>query len=113
MLFPFFLTSNWFYTWQFNDYNGALFTLRTRALNNMLYWFFQIFGAMVFGIAIDSSRFRRRVRGWAGLGVVTMLSMAVWGGCYSFQMSVVAIILPRLSLTVLSNAAVTQGLTLE
>ena len=36
MLFPFFLTSNWFYTWQFNDYNGALFTLRTRALNNMV-----------------------------------------------------------------------------
>ena len=32
LLFPFFLTSNWFYTWQFNDYNGALFTLRTRAL---------------------------------------------------------------------------------
>ena len=34
LLFPFFLTSNWFYTWQFNDYNGALFTLRTRALVN-------------------------------------------------------------------------------
>ena len=65
----------------------------------MLYWFFQIFGAMVFGVAIDSSRFRRRVRGWVGLGVVTLLSMAVWGGCYSFQVSVLAPSLLYLQLT--------------
>ncbi|KNZ79347.1 UN protein [Termitomyces sp. J132] len=31
-LFPMFLASNWFYTWQFNDYNGAIFNIRARAL---------------------------------------------------------------------------------
>lgn len=103
LLFPFFLVSkcglptlfaaltarSWFYTWQFNDYNGALFTLRTRALNNFLYWLMQIAGAFAFGTAIDSTRFRRRTRAWGGLAAVALLSMPVWAGCYSVQTYVI------------------------
>ncbi len=35
-LFPMFFASNWFYTYQFNDFNAAKFDVRTRALNNVL-----------------------------------------------------------------------------
>jgi len=82
LLFPYFLSSNWLYTFQFNEYNGARFTLRTRALNSLLYWFFQIFGALFLGTCLDSTRFRRTVRAWGGLAFVTVLAMAVWGGTY-------------------------------
>ncbi|ORY85979.1 major facilitator superfamily domain-containing protein [Leucosporidium creatinivorum] len=85
LLFPYFLSSNWFYTWQFNSYNGALFTLRTRSLNSMLYWLFQVFASLAFGVAIDSTRFRRVNRAWGGLVFVTALCMAVWGAAYHFQ----------------------------
>jgi len=40
--FPMFFASNYFYTWQFQDYNAALFTTRARGLNSMLYWMAQM-----------------------------------------------------------------------
>lgn len=39
LLFPFFLSSNWFYAYQFNAINGSgYFDIRGRSLNNLLYW---------------------------------------------------------------------------
>ncbi|KAK4703723.1 hypothetical protein P7C70_g2495, partial [Phenoliferia sp. Uapishka_3] len=81
LLFPLFLASNW----QFNDFNGALFTLRTRALNAMLYYLFQVLGASAFGYAMDLKSFRRKNRAWVGLGFVAVLVMVVWGCSYDFQ----------------------------
>ncbi|CAI4218878.1 unnamed protein product [Parascedosporium putredinis] len=49
LLFPLFFSSNTFYTYQLNIMNGAYFTTRTRALNNVLYWTAQIVGALVWG----------------------------------------------------------------
>ncbi|KAM0747922.1 MFS general substrate transporter [Meredithblackwellia eburnea MCA 4105] len=86
LLFPYFLSSNWFYTWQFNDYNGALFTLRTRALNSMLYWLFQVFGATAFGTFMDSTHFVRRTRAWIGFAIVTCLVFTIFGGSYHIQL---------------------------
>ena len=34
-LFPFFIASNWFYTYQKNDFNVPNFTLRTRSFNGL------------------------------------------------------------------------------
>ncbi|KAK4048410.1 hypothetical protein OIV83_004756 [Microbotryomycetes sp. JL201] len=87
LMFPFFLSSNWFYTWQlrFNSYNGALFTLRTRSLNSMLYWLSQMIAALLFGIAIDTKRLRRVSRAWFGLGFLLVLSTVVWGCSYHYQ----------------------------
>lgn len=85
LLFPMFLASNWFYTWQFNDYNGVLFTLRTRALNNLLYWLSQMAGSLVFGQILDSKRMSRRSRAWVGWGIVMVVMWAVWGGSYDVQ----------------------------
>ncbi|KAJ2377877.1 hypothetical protein H4S02_007522, partial [Coemansia sp. RSA 2611] len=45
LLIPISLASNFFYTYQYGPYNGALFTLRTRGLNSMLYWAAQMAAA--------------------------------------------------------------------
>lgn len=85
LLFPMFFASNWFYTYQFNGVNLALFNTRTRALNNTLYWSSQILGAFIFGYALDIARFRRTTRAkavWAALFAITMV---IWGGGYDLQ----------------------------
>ncbi|KAI9696774.1 MAG: hypothetical protein M1836_005136 [Candelina mexicana] len=80
MLFPMFLASNWFYTYQFNDFNLARFNIRTRALNNTLYWSSQIIGAYTVGYALDLQSFRRSLRAKAALLVLFLITMAIWGG---------------------------------
>ena len=85
LLFPMFFASNWFYTYQFNGVNLAQFNTRTRALNNTLYWSSQIAGALVFGYALDISRFRRTVRAKAVWLVLFVITMVIWGGGYDFQ----------------------------
>ncbi|KAF1839647.1 MFS general substrate transporter [Decorospora gaudefroyi] len=84
-LFPMFFASNWFYTYQFNDVNYAQFNVRTRALNNTLYWLAQIMGAGVFGFALDFSNIRRTTRAKVAWVVMFVLTFAVWGGGYAFQ----------------------------
>lgn len=85
LLFPMFWTSNIFYTYQFNAFNGAQFNVRTRALNNVLYWISQILGALVFGYALDFGTFRRTVRAKVSFVVLFVLTMVVWGGGYAWQ----------------------------
>ena len=85
LLFPMFFASNWFYTYQFQDVNLAKFNIRTRALNNVLYWTSQIIGAYIFGYALDTGRLRRTVRAKAVLVVLFTLTMAIWGGGYAWQ----------------------------
>jgi predicted MFS family arabinose efflux permease len=86
-LFPMFFASNWFYTYQFNVVNLARFNLRTRALNNVLYWIAQIIGASVFGFALDYAGLRRTTRAVIAWIVLFMLTFAIWGGGYSFQVT--------------------------
>ncbi|RAR07245.1 MFS general substrate transporter [Stemphylium lycopersici] len=85
LLFPMFFASNWFYTYQFQDVNYARFTVRTRALNNALYWLAQIFGAGVFGFALDFPNVRRTKRARIAWLVMFLLTFGVWGGGYVFQ----------------------------
>ncbi|KAH8731507.1 major facilitator superfamily domain-containing protein [Phaeosphaeriaceae sp. PMI808] len=84
-LFPTFFASNWFYTYQFNDVNLPRFNLRTRALNNTLYWFAQMVGACIFGFALDFPNIRRTTRAKIAWVVMFVLTFAVWGGGYVFQ----------------------------
>ncbi|SNX87423.1 related to DUF895 domain membrane protein [Melanopsichium pennsylvanicum] len=85
LLFPMFLASNWFYTWQFNDYNGALFTLRTRSLNNLLYWLSQMVGSLAIGQILDTKSMSRKSRAWLGWCIVFVVMWCVWGGSYDIQ----------------------------
>lgn len=85
LLFPMFFASNWFYTYQFQDVNLARFNVRTRALNNTVYWLAQMFGALVFGFALDFPNIRRTTRAKAAWVVMLLFTFGVWGAGYSFQ----------------------------
>ena len=88
LLFPMFACSNYFYTYQFNGFNEAHFNLRTRAVNNILYWTAQILGACWFGYTIDTDKLRRSVKAKASWLMLLFLTMAVWGCGYFWQRSV-------------------------
>lgn len=84
-LFPLFLASNWFYTYHFNGVNLPYFNLRTRSLNNVLYWAMQIVGAYLVGWLLDVGTMRRSIRARYVIGGLFLLTMAIWGGGYAFQ----------------------------
>lgn len=84
-LFPMFFASNWFYTYQFNDVNLARFNLRTRALNNTLYWLAQIVGSLLFGFSLDYPNIRRTTRAKVAWVVMFVLTFCIWGGGFVFQ----------------------------
>jgi MFS family permease len=86
-LFPMFLASNWFYAYHFTDINGAYFNLRTRALNNVCYYIFQIIGAYTFGFALDYKGLRRTVRAKIALFALFALIMVIYGLGYKFQLT--------------------------
>lgn len=66
LLTPAFLASNWFYAYQF-ALNAAYFSLRSRALNSMMYWLFQMFGSFAISAVLDYKHWERRTRGLVGL----------------------------------------------
>ncbi|KAI9259958.1 major facilitator superfamily domain-containing protein [Helicostylum pulchrum] len=86
-LIPLFAGSNWFYTYQFQVYNGGgFFSLRARSLNNLLYWLCQILGAGVFGWLLDWSRLgNRKSRAILGNTFILALLCASWIGCIFVQ----------------------------
>jgi MFS family permease len=85
LLFPMFLASNWFYAYHFTEINGAYFNIRTRALNNVVYYIMQIVGAYVFGFALDIKGVRRTTRAKAAWAALFSVVMIVWGCGYIFQ----------------------------
>lgn len=85
LLFPMFFASNIFYTYQMNNFNGAYFTIRTRSLNNLLYWLAQIIGAVINGYFLDMERFTRTQRARISFVFLFVLTMGIWGGGYAWQ----------------------------
>ncbi|KAL0950519.1 hypothetical protein HGRIS_007328 [Hohenbuehelia grisea] len=85
LLFPMFFASNWFYTWQFNDYNGTLFNIRGRALNTLVYYIAQIIGSLFIGIILDQKRLRRRSRAFIGWGILFGMTFVVHVWAYFYQ----------------------------
>lgn len=88
LLFPMFCASNFFYTYQFNEFNAVRFNVRTRSLNSLLYWFSQMVGAIVLGMMMDSKKFSRPTRARIGYALLTITSLAIWGGGLKFQLGV-------------------------
>ncbi|KXN84831.1 hypothetical protein AN958_12125 [Leucoagaricus sp. SymC.cos] len=85
LLFPMFLASNWFYTWQFNEYNNAIFNIRARALNNLIYWLAQIIGSLSIGFVLDQKRLTRRFRAFTGWIVLLIMVFVVHIWAYFYQ----------------------------
>lgn len=79
-------SSNFFYTYQFNNVNGVLFNLRTRGLNNVFYWGAQMLGSIGIGYIMDFSFQSRRLRGLVGIGVVALFGTAIWAGGLANQL---------------------------
>jgi len=91
-LIPLFGGSNWFYTYQFQVYNGGgYFNIRARALNNLIYWISQIIGAIIFGFVVDSKQLgSRRARAFFGLLLVFIITSATWIGAIFVQLKFTA-----------------------
>lgn len=85
LMFPMFFASNWFYGYHFNSVNLAYFTVRTRALNSLLYWLMQMVGAFVFGQLLDMKFLSRPARAKVNFGILLAITMGIWGGGYVFQ----------------------------
>ncbi|GKU88933.1 hypothetical protein SLEP1_g3140 [Rubroshorea leprosula] len=79
--------SNFFYTYQFNNVNALLFNLRTRGLNNVFYWGAQMLGSVAIGYIMDFSFKSRRMRGFVGIAVVTVIGTGIWGGGLAKQLT--------------------------
>ncbi|KAK3404584.1 hypothetical protein EUGRSUZ_K00891 [Eucalyptus grandis] len=78
--------SNFFYSYQFTNVNGALFNLRTRGLNSVFYWVAQILGSIGIGYVLDFSLPSRKMRGYVGIAIVALLGTAIWGGGLASQL---------------------------
>ncbi|KAI9026071.1 major facilitator superfamily domain-containing protein [Hyaloraphidium curvatum] len=84
LLTPLFAASNFFYSYQFNAVNGALFTVRARGLNSALYWASQMLGSWVLGqLFLDRKSMGRRKRAvWGGIILAAFFTVAWALGCY-------------------------------
>lgn len=80
LIIPAAWSSNFFYTYQFNNVNQVMFNLRTRGFNNVFYWGAQMVGSIGIGYIMDFSFKSRRTRGFAGITVVSIVGTAVWVG---------------------------------
>jgi hypothetical protein len=70
---------------EFNAYNAALFNIRARSLNNLVYWLAQIFGSLAIGFLLDSPRLARRTRAFAGWAVLLIMVFVVHIWAYFYQ----------------------------
>ncbi|OJA12175.1 hypothetical protein AZE42_12885, partial [Rhizopogon vesiculosus] len=81
-----FINLNYFNTWQYNDYNGAIFSIRARCLNNVISWTSQIFGSILIGYFIlDRKKLRRKIRAFYGWLLVFFLIFVVHVWAYFYQ----------------------------
>ncbi|KZT28006.1 MFS general substrate transporter [Neolentinus lepideus HHB14362 ss-1] len=85
LLFPMFFASNWYFTWQFNDYNAALFNVRARSLNNLLYWISTIMGSTIIGFVLDMPHRSRRFRAFSGWILVISVTFIVHAWAFIYQ----------------------------
>ncbi|KAF9088291.1 hypothetical protein BGX23_007508 [Mortierella sp. AD031] len=85
VLIPMFLSSNWFYSYQFSTVNGPYFTPRTNSFNNIFYWGSQIFGSWTFARFLDYQGLNRRTRGVWGLAIISIMFIITWTGGIFFQ----------------------------
>ena len=78
-------SSNYFYSYQ-GALNAVKFDGPTRALNGTLSAVGAIVGAIMIGfLVLDGKRFKRRTRGYIGLGVVTVTTIIVWSCGLAWQ----------------------------
>ncbi|KAJ3076059.1 hypothetical protein HDU98_005751 [Podochytrium sp. JEL0797] len=79
------MSSNWFYTYQFGAFAG-FFSGRTDGLKAIFYWASQAVGAWVLGnLFLDNPRYPRITRAWIGCGILSVCTLAFFGGGAAFE----------------------------
>ncbi|KAL1922705.1 uncharacterized protein VTP21DRAFT_10244 [Calcarisporiella thermophila] len=87
-LAPMCFSSNFYYTYMFNAVNGFYFNVRTRSLNNVIFWSVQIVGAGVFGYFLDSKLITNdRSRALLGFFLACLIVIPTWIGGVIFQLT--------------------------
>ncbi|PBP26733.1 MFS general substrate transporter [Diplocarpon rosae] len=90
LLFPMFFASNIFYPYQFNTFNLTNFTIRTRSLNNAIYWLAEIFGGYAMGYLLDLQYCRKKIRAILAIVAILVITNAIWGGAYAWELKIAA-----------------------
>ncbi|ODV96521.1 hypothetical protein PACTADRAFT_41277 [Pachysolen tannophilus NRRL Y-2460] len=85
-MFPMFWSSNWFMTYESNDYNLVQFNLRTRSLNNLMFAIFEVLGAFSAGYLLDSRFCSRKTMARIGWGLLMGFTLIIWGGGLKSQL---------------------------
>ena len=70
---------------EFNEYNDALFNIRARSLNNLVYWLSQIVGSISIGFLLDQRAISRRIRAFSGWTVLLVMVFIVHVWAYFYQ----------------------------
>jgi len=70
---------------EFNDYNDALFNIRARSLNNLVYWLSQIIGSISIGFLLDQKWISRRVRAYSGWVILFFMIFVVHIWAFFYQ----------------------------
>lgn len=85
-LFPLFAASNWFYTYQVNDFTAPHFTIRTRSFNGLWSNFFNMVGVWFMGLCMDfkPKKYSRKLRARCGLIFIFVSTIGIWGGGWYF-----------------------------
>lgn len=84
-MFPMFFVSNYYYPYIFNDMNLTTFNIRTRALNNTVFWLTEIPGSFLIGFLLDKQYYNHSVRAKMAFLFVLILTLGIWGGGYAWQ----------------------------
>ncbi|KAF2824530.1 hypothetical protein CC86DRAFT_395691 [Ophiobolus disseminans] len=69
----------------FNTFNLATFNIRTRSLNNLLYWLAETAGSYITRYALDSTCIRRALRARIAAGLLFVLVFIVWTSACVWQ----------------------------
>lgn len=83
-----FFASNFFYAYQFNTFNLPNFNIRTRSLNNSIYWLAEICGGYLSGYLLDHPRIRKSLRARLALGALLLLTGCIWTLAYLWEWEV-------------------------
>ncbi|OMH85529.1 UNC93-like protein 2 [Zancudomyces culisetae] len=70
-------SSNFFYSYQFNYYNGRNFTTDSKGFNSIFYWGSQMIGSVLIGFVLDS-KMSRKTRAYIGTTIVVVFFNLVW-----------------------------------
>ena len=94
---------------EFNDYNGALFDIQARSLNNLVYWLAQIVGSLFMGFVLDQKKFSRRTRAFSGWTLLFAMVWVVHIWAYFYQRFVCLPVLFRFGFKSPSSSGITLG----